>query len=35
MNPHFFFNALASLQKFALRDNDGQALASNLSNLAI
>ncbi|MBK6364099.1 MAG: histidine kinase [Saprospiraceae bacterium] len=34
MNPHFFFNALASLQKFALRDNDGQALASNLSKFS-
>lgn len=34
MNPHFFFNALTSLQKFALRDNDGQALASNLSKFS-
>ncbi len=34
MNPHFFFNALATLQKFALRDNDGQALASNLSKFS-
>jgi tetratricopeptide (TPR) repeat protein/anti-sigma regulatory factor (Ser/Thr protein kinase) len=34
MNPHFFFNALTTLQKFALRDNDGQALASNLSRFS-
>jgi LytS/YehU family sensor histidine kinase len=34
MNPHFFFNALASLQKFALRDNDGQAIASNISKFS-
>jgi anti-sigma regulatory factor (Ser/Thr protein kinase) len=34
MNPHFFFNALATLQKFALRDNDGQTLASNLSKFS-
>jgi LytS/YehU family sensor histidine kinase len=34
MNPHFFFNALSSLQKFALADNDGQALASNLSKFS-
>lgn len=34
MNPHFFFNALASLQKFALRDNDGTAMASNLSKFS-
>ena len=34
MNPHFFFNALASLQKFALRDNDAQAMASNLSKFS-
>ena len=34
MNPHFFFNALATLQKFALRDNDGHALASNLSKFS-
>jgi LytS/YehU family sensor histidine kinase len=34
MNPHFFFNALTTLQKFALRDNDGQALASNLSKFS-
>ncbi|GGD82279.1 hypothetical protein GCM10011514_52890 [Emticicia aquatilis] len=34
MNPHFFFNALTTLQKFALRENDGQALASNLSKFS-
>ena len=34
MNPHFFFNALTTLQKFALRDNDGQALATNLSRFS-
>ena len=34
MNPHFFFNALASLQSFALRENDGKALASNLSKFS-
>jgi anti-sigma regulatory factor (Ser/Thr protein kinase)/tetratricopeptide (TPR) repeat protein len=34
MNPHFFFNALTTLQKFALRDNDGQAMASNLSKFS-
>ncbi len=34
MNPHFFFNALTTLQKFALRDNDGQVMASNLSKFS-
>jgi two-component sensor histidine kinase len=34
MNPHFFFNALTTLQKFALRDNDGQAMATNLSRFS-
>jgi hypothetical protein len=34
MNPHFFFNALTSLQKFALKENDGQAMASNLSKFS-
>jgi LytS/YehU family sensor histidine kinase len=34
MNPHFFFNALASLQSFALRENDGKTLASNLSKFS-
>lgn len=34
MNPHFFFNALASLQSFAIRENDGKAIASNLSKFS-
>jgi tetratricopeptide (TPR) repeat protein len=34
MNPHFFFNALSSLQAFALQENDGKALASNLSKFS-
>jgi tetratricopeptide (TPR) repeat protein/anti-sigma regulatory factor (Ser/Thr protein kinase) len=34
MNPHFFFNALSALQKFALKENDGQAMASNLSKFS-
>jgi two-component sensor histidine kinase len=34
MNPHFFFNALTSLQKFALKENDPQAMASNLSKFS-
>lgn len=34
MNPHFFFNALSTLQKFAMRDNDGQAIASNISKFS-
>jgi tetratricopeptide (TPR) repeat protein len=34
MNPHFFFNALTALQKFALKENDGQAMASNLSKFS-
>lgn len=34
MNPHFFFNALTALQKFAVRENDNQALASNLSRFS-
>lgn len=34
MNPHFFFNTLASLQSFALRDNDGKAIASNISKFS-
>lgn len=34
MNPHFFFNALASLQSFAVRENDGKAIASNLSKFS-
>lgn len=31
MNPHFFFNSLTALQKFALKENNNLALASNLS----
>lgn len=34
MNPHFFFNALASLQSIAMRENDGEAMASNLSKFS-
>jgi len=34
MNPHFFFNALTTLQKFALNENNGQAMASNLSKFS-
>lgn len=34
MNPHFFFNALAALQKFALKENNGPAMASNLSKFS-
>lgn len=34
MNPHFFFNALTALQKFAVQENDGQALATNLSRFS-
>jgi len=34
MNPHFFFNALASLQTFALQDNDGKSIAGNLSKFS-
>ncbi len=34
MNPHFFFNALASLQSFALDKNDGKAIAGNLSKFS-
>jgi LytS/YehU family sensor histidine kinase len=34
MNPHFFFNALTALQKFALKENNGQAMASNLSKFS-
>ncbi|MBL7746296.1 MAG: histidine kinase [Chitinophagaceae bacterium] len=34
MNPHFFFNALASLQSFAVRENDGEAIAANLSKFS-
>lgn len=34
MNPHFFFNALASLQAFALQDTDRKELASGLSRFS-
>ena len=34
MNPHFFFNALTALQSFALKENDGKQLASNLSKFS-
>ncbi len=34
MNPHFFFNALSSLQTFALQHNDGKAVAISISKFA-
>lgn len=34
MNPHFFFNALSSLQSFALQGNDGKSIATNLSKFS-
>jgi anti-sigma regulatory factor (Ser/Thr protein kinase) len=34
INPHFFFNALSSLQSFALQENDGKAMAINLSKFS-
>lgn len=34
MNPHFFFNALTSLQLYALEENDGKALATNISKFS-
>lgn len=34
MNPHFFFNALSSLQSFALQGSDGKSMASNLSKFS-
>ncbi len=34
MNPHFFFNALTSLQMHALEENDGKTLASNISKFS-
>jgi tetratricopeptide (TPR) repeat protein len=34
MNPHFFFNALTAMQRFAMTENDGKALASNLSKFS-
>lgn len=34
MNPHFFFNTLASLQTFALSDTDNKNLAANISKFS-
>lgn len=34
MNPHFFFNTLTTLQKLALTQNNGQAMASNLAKFS-
>jgi anti-sigma regulatory factor (Ser/Thr protein kinase) len=34
INPHFFFNAISSLQTFALQGNDGKSIASNLSKFS-
>lgn len=34
MNPHFFFNALSSLQSFAVNETDSIALAENLSKFS-
>jgi tetratricopeptide (TPR) repeat protein len=34
MNPHFFFNALTAMQRFAMKENDGKALASSLSKFS-
>jgi Histidine kinase len=34
MNPHFFFNALTAMQRFAMKENDGRALATNLSKFS-
>jgi tetratricopeptide (TPR) repeat protein len=34
MNPHFFFNALTAMQRFAMKENDGKALAYNLSKFS-
>ena len=34
MNPHFFFNALSSLQSYALDGNDGKSIATNLSKFS-
>jgi tetratricopeptide (TPR) repeat protein len=34
MNPHFFFNALTAMQQFAMKENDGRALASNISKFS-
>lgn len=34
INPHFFFNALASLQAFAMEETDGTAVATSLSKFS-
>jgi len=34
INPHFFFNALSSLQSYALEGNDGRSIATNLSKFS-
>lgn len=34
MNPHFFFNALSSLQSFVMNESDAIALAENLSKFS-
>lgn len=34
MNPHFFFNALASLQSFAINETDNMSIAENLSKFS-
>lgn len=34
MNPHFFFNALASLQSFAINETDNISIAENLSKFS-
>lgn len=34
INPHFFFNALGSLQAFAMEANDGKSVATNLSKFS-
>lgn len=34
MNPHFFFNALTALQRLAMKENNGIALASSLSKFS-
>jgi hypothetical protein len=34
MNPHFFFNALSALQKFALAGAEGNQMASSLSRFS-
>ena len=34
MNPHFFFNALASLQNLALTENNSKTMAANLSKFS-